>query len=122
MRFTVVLGVVAVASILALASPAHAQFGAIAYDNANCAWGDSWNFANQAAANMKAIAECKQPGCRAIAPIGAHLCGALATTPNCKGFGWASRPTRDAAALGAMQECQKFNAGQCSVKVSDCNR
>jgi hypothetical protein len=124
MRSAVLLaiGAAALASLVAGIRPAHAQYGAIAYDSANCAWGDSWNYPNQAAANTRALADCKGVGCKIVAPIGPHLCAALATTGNCKGWGWASRSTRDAASLGAMQECQKYNAGQCTLKVSDCNR
>jgi hypothetical protein len=124
MRRTSVLAIGLTAAVTAFASagPALAQYGAIAYDSANCAWGDSWNYPNQEAANTRALADCKGPGCRVVAKIGPHFCAALAATANCKGWGWASRPTRDAAALGAMQECQHYNAGQCAVRASDCNR
>jgi hypothetical protein len=116
-----VLAAIAAAG-LASASPALAQYGAIAYDTANCAWGDSWNFPNQAAADQKALAECKHPGCKVMTQIGPHQCGALAATPDCHGWGWATRPSRAAAELGAMQECQGHNAGQCAVKLGDCDR
>jgi len=116
------IGLAAVVTAFVGASPARAQSGAIAYDSANCAWGDSWNFPNQEAANARALAGCRGAACRVVAPIGPHLCGALAATANCRGWGWATRPTRDAAALGAMEECQHYNAGQCTVRVSDCNR
>ena len=106
----------------AAAHPALAQYGAIAYDTTNCAWGDSWNYANQAEANAKAIAECKHPGCRVVAQIGPHQCGALAATADCHGWGWFRGPSRDGASLGAMKECQKYNAGQCTVKSNDCDR
>jgi hypothetical protein len=124
MRTIVLLAIVAavLGGLAAGIRPAHAQYGAIAYDSANCAWGDSWNYANQAAASARALADCKGAGCKVVAPIGPNFCAALATTANCKGWGWASRSTRDAASLGAMQECQKYNAGQCTLKVSDCNR
>lgn len=113
---------VALIGVLAIAAPAFADFGAIAYDNASCAFGRSWNYATQAEAASKATAECNHPGCRVIASIGPRQCGALAVTPNCRGFGWATRPSKDAAELKAMQDCQRDNPGQCSVKVSDCNR
>jgi hypothetical protein len=123
MRFTALLSLTFVAVvILAMnARPALAQQGAIAYDQNNCAWGDSWNFATQAQAQAKAMAECNHAGCRIMAQIGPRQCGALAATPNCKGWGWATRPTRAASELGAMQECQGANAGQCTVRLSDCN-
>jgi hypothetical protein len=118
----VAIGLAAVITVFASGGPARAQYGAIAYDSANCAWGDSWNYASQAAASARALADCKGAACKVVAPIGPNMCAALATTANCKGWGWASRSTRDAASLGAMQECQKYNAGQCTLKVSDCNR
>jgi len=118
------LGVAVAAALASMvaAGPALAQLGAIAYDGHNCAWGDSWNYGSRAEANAKALLECKRPGCRVVTEIGPHQCGALATTGDCHGWGWATRPTRDAASLGAMMECQKYNAGQCAVQLSDCDR
>jgi Domain of unknown function (DUF4189) len=116
------IGAAALASLVAGIRPAQAQYGAIAYDSANCAWGDSWNYANQAAANTRALADCKGDGCKIVAPIAPHFCGALASTANCKGWGAATRPTKDAALLAAMQDCQHYNTGQCTVRASDCNR
>jgi len=124
MRFTALLSLalVALAGLATSARPALAQQGAIAYDQNNCAWGASWNYADQAQAQAKAMAECNHAGCRVLAQIGPNQCGALAATPNCKGWGWATRPTRAAAELGAMEECQGANSGQCTVRVSDCDR
>jgi hypothetical protein len=116
------IALLALASLVAGARPALAQSGAIAYDQNNCAWGDSWNAANQALANAAALGACKYGSCQVLAQIGPNQCGALAATPNCKGWGWATRPNRADSELGAMQECQKYNAGQCTVRVSDCNR
>jgi hypothetical protein len=123
MRLTALLSLALVAlfSLAMSARPALAQQGAIAYDRANCAWGDSWNFGNSAAADAAAMAKCNHPGCQLMTQIGPHQCGALASTPNCSGYGWATRPNRAAAELGAMQQCQGYNAGQCILRLSDCN-
>jgi hypothetical protein len=122
MRFTLLLAASLLASLVAGTMPVRAQSGAIAYDSHNCAWGDSWNFPNPGAAADRALANCKHPGCRVVAQIGPRQCAALAATADCHGWGWASRGGRAEAELGAMQECQKYNAGQCTVRLSDCNR
>jgi hypothetical protein len=124
MRTIVLLAIVAavLGGLAAGIRPAHAQYGAIAYDSANCAWGDSWNYATQAAADARALADCKGAACKIVAPIAPHFCGALAATANCKGWGAATRPTKDGALLAAIQDCQHYNAGQCTVRASDCNR
>jgi hypothetical protein len=113
--------IIALVGILADSGPAFAH-GAIAYDNESCAFGRSWNYPTPDGAADKAMAECKHPGCKIVAKIGPRQCGALAVTANCKGYGWAVRPSKDAAELKAMQDCQRDNTGQCSVKVSDCDR
>jgi hypothetical protein len=112
----------ALIGIVAGAVPAFADFGAIAYDQRNCAVGRSWHFDNPRRAADTALAECGHPGCKVVLEVGPGQCGAIAITPNCHGFGWATRPSRDAAQLSAMMECQHSNAGQCSVRTVDCNR
>jgi hypothetical protein len=112
----------ALIGIVASAVPAFADFGAIAYDQRNCAVGRSWHFDNPHRAADTALAECGHPGCKVVLEVGPGQCGAIAITPNCHGYGWATRPTRDAAQLSAMTECQHYNAGQCSVRTVDCNR
>ena len=108
--------------VLTIAAPAFADFGAIAYDKDNCAFGRSWHYDNPQRAADVALHECAHPGCRVLLEVGPAQCGAVAVTGNCHGFGWAKRETRDAASLAAMQACQRFNAGQCSPKIVDCNR
>jgi hypothetical protein len=117
----IALAVTLALGVLASAGPARAQYGAIAYDQNNCAWGDSWNYANPALASANALSSCKAAGCKVLAQIGPAQCGALAATGNCRGWGWATRPTRAESELAAMQECQKYNAGQCTLKLSDCD-
>jgi hypothetical protein len=122
MRHTGICTAAALLGVLASAGPALADFGAVAYDQQNCAFGRSWRQESARRAADVALAECAHPGCHVVLEVGAGQCGAVAITANCHGFGYAKRPSRDAAELAAMQECQKFNAGQCSPKIVDCNR
>jgi Domain of unknown function (DUF4189) len=109
-------------AILAGAGPAFADFGAIAYDQHNCAVGRSWHYDNPRRAADVAIAECGHRGCQVVLQVGPGQCGAIAITNDCHGYGWAKRDTRDSARLAAMENCQHYNAGQCSVRTVDCNR
>jgi Domain of unknown function (DUF4189) len=102
--------------------PALADFGAIAYDQHNCAVGRSWHYGNPQKASDVALAECGHRGCKVILEVGPGQCGAIAVTPDCHGYGWAKRDSRDGARLAAMENCQRYNAGQCSVRTVDCNR
>jgi hypothetical protein len=99
-----------------------AEYGAIACDTSSLKWGDSWHAATLAQANTLAMNECATAGCKIVIEIGPGLCGSLATAPNPAGWGAASRGTRAAAELGAMENCQNANAGQCKVQASDCNQ
>ena len=113
---------VGVAGIVASGAPAMADFGAIAYDQRNCAVGRSWHYDNPSHARDVALAECGHRDCRVILEVGPGQCGAIAVTPDCHGYGWAKRDSRDGARLAAMENCQHYNAGQCSVRTVDCNR
>jgi hypothetical protein len=116
-------GIIGLASLLALSVPAFAaEYGAIAYDTGTGKMGWTWHGPSVAQANAGAISACVTAGCKVVIEIGSGMCGALATTPNGKGWGAASRSTRDAAQLGAMEDCQKANTGQCKVQTSDCNQ
>jgi hypothetical protein len=113
---------VTVIGSLASALPALADFGAIAWDERNCAVGRSWHYDSPRQAAERALAECGHAGCRVVLEVGSGQCGALAVTPNCHGYGWARRESRDAARYSAMVNCQNYNAGQCSIRTVDCNR
>jgi hypothetical protein len=99
-----------------------AEYGAIAYDGGTGRWGDSWHYASVAAANGRALSECATGRCKIVIEIGPGQCGALATAPNPTGWGAATRGSRAASELGAMQACQNANSGQCKVVMSDCNK
>jgi hypothetical protein len=119
----IVAGLVGLGVFSSLATAASAaEYGAIAYDTGTGRWGDSRHYVTVGGATTKALAECAAAGCKTVIEIGPALCGALANTANYKGWGAASRSTRAAAELGAMEACQNANTGQCRLQVSDCNQ
>jgi hypothetical protein len=118
-------GIFASAVLLGLAAgaaPAFADFGAIAYDEHNCAVGRSWHFNNPERAKSVALGECGHPGCRVVLEVGPGQCGAIAVTPNCHGYGWAKRPSRGEAEISALNDCRHYTgAGDCTIRTSDCS-
>ncbi len=112
----------ALASILLAATPALAGYGAIAWDHDTGKRGWSWNEATAQKAADKARSECGASGCKIILHTGAGQCAALATIDTGKFVGAAARKTKDDARLAAMANCQKGKAGDCIVRVSDCNK
>jgi Domain of unknown function (DUF4189) len=120
---SIVSGVIGMASVAAFSTAASAaEYGAMAYDVGSGMVGSSWHAPTLAAANAVALQTCKTAGCKIIIEIGPGMCGALATAPNPTGWGSASRGKRSDADLSAMEVCQHYNAGQCKVQVSDCNK
>lgn len=112
----------ALASILLPAAPALAGYGAIAWDKESGKRGWSWNEATAQKAAEVALSECGAGGCKVIMRTSAAQCAALATIETGKFVGAAWRKTKDAARLAALANCQKGNAGDCVVRVSDCNK
>ncbi len=94
----------------------------MAYDTGTGHIGSSWHGGTLAIANAAALKACNSSGCKIVIEIGPGMCGALATAANPTGWGAASRGSRSNADLGAMEVCQHYNAGQCTVQVSDCNK
>ena len=118
------LAVAAAAGAVALAAggPAHAGFGAVAYDQDSGKYGATWNQPTQARAYELALKQCDSPNCRvyAVEPKG---CGALALSNKDKAWGGADRETLAAAKKDAVERCQTHTtAGQCEVRVSGCNK
>ena len=107
---------------LGSAAPAFAEYGAFARDEATGKYGFSWNEANQKQADDAAIKGCNTTGCKVVFQVGPKQCGAIAQTDDAKIWGGAKRPTKAAAELAAMQNCQKRTKVQCAVKGSECNR
>jgi hypothetical protein len=120
-----VTGLVALIGVFASAAPAVAEYGSIAYDRTNCAWGRSWNYADQNGADARAMSECNAQGsnCQVVAQVGPDQCGAVAATDSCSGYGWATRSSTNNAQVVAIEQCQNYNPGvSCSVKVTVCSR
>ena len=107
---------------LALAAPAHAGFGAVAYDQNTGKYGASWNEATQAAAYEKALKQCDSGGCR-VHPVEPKGCGALAMSDKDQAWGGADRESLDAAKRDAVVHCQTHTkTGTCTVRLSGCNK
>ena len=105
------------ASLLLIALPAHAQYGAIAWDKETGKYGASWNQVTAQRAADVALSECGSTGCKVVIRPGRRECAALATTENGKYAGGAARRGRDDARLAALANCKKGNAGECTVRV-----
>jgi hypothetical protein len=104
------------------AGPAMAAYGAFAYDDDAHRYGYSWNQETERAADEAALKGCKSDKCKVVFRTGPKTCGAIALTADDKVWGGASRDTRPAAELAAMENCQKRTSGQCKVRASECNR
>jgi Domain of unknown function (DUF4189) len=105
-----------------LPTPAFAGFGAIAWDQVSGQRGWSWNQPTAQKAGEVALSECGASGCKVVIHTVARQCAALATTQDGKAAGGAARKTKDAARLAALADCQKRGAGDCVVRVGDCNK
>jgi len=114
-------GFAALVTVMA-AAPALAGYGAFAYDEKTGKSGFSWNEANQKQADDAAIKGCNTTACKVVFRLGPKKCGAIALTDDGKIWGGADRPTKAAAELAAIQNCQKRTKVQCAIKGSECNR
>ena len=108
--------------VLVPGGPALAQYGAIAWDKETGKYGASWNQGTQKGADEVAMSDCGAGGCKVIIRTERAMCAALATNDSGKYAGGAARKNRDAARIAAMKNCQKGNAGECIVRVTDCNK
>jgi Domain of unknown function (DUF4189) len=112
----------ALASVVLPVTPSLAAYGAIAWDKESGKRGWSWNQPTAKKAAEVALSECGASGCKVVIHTGAGVCAALATTADGKFAGGAARKTKDDARLAALTNCQKGKAGDCIVRVSDCNK
>lgn len=99
-----------------------AQYGAVAWDEGSGKYGASWDKESPQRAAEAAIAECGATGCKVVIRPGRRECAALATTENGKYAGGAARRDRESARLAALANCKKGKAGECIVRVTDCNK
>jgi len=115
-------GLLALALTHLTAMPAFAQYGAIAWDKETGKYGASWNQATAQRAADVSLSECGSTGCKVVIRPGRSECAALATTENGKYAGGAARRGRDNARLAALANCKKGKAGDCTIRVTDCNK
>jgi hypothetical protein len=101
---------------------AFGAFGAFALDEASGRYGFSWNEYDQPRAEDAAIKSCNTTACKVVFRVSPKQCGAIALTDDGKIWGGATRPTKAAAELAALQGCQKRTRVQCTVKAAECNR
>src|SRR5271169_4262954 len=109
-------------SLQLAAVPALAEYGAIAWDRETGKYGASWNKATAQDAAEAAMSDCGATGCKVIIRTRRAMCASLATNESGKYAGGASRKDREAARLAALKDCQKGKAGECIVRVTDCNK
>jgi len=102
--------------------PGLGDYGAIAWDPETGKRGWSWKQQTQSRADELALSECGASGCKIIMRTGRRECAALATTETGKYVGAARRKDHDAARLAALKDCEKGKAGECIVRVTDCNK
>jgi hypothetical protein len=120
-RLWTTIALLAFASAMLPSVPAHAGYGAIAWDTETGKAGWIWNRPTPREAAQQALRECGASGCRlVIKPTSA--CAALATIGNGKAIGAAARKTQDEARSAALTDCQKRGAGECVVRASGCNK
>jgi hypothetical protein len=94
-----------------------AQWGALAYNSANGAYGFSYNYASKYDADRRALNECGY-GCQVVLRFG-NGCAAYATGYD-GSYGWGHYPTRYAAEQRALAECSARGGG-CAIRVWACN-
>jgi uncharacterized protein DUF4189 len=117
-------GLIALTGVFASTAPAFAEYGSIAYDRTNCAWGRSWNYPDQSGADQRAMSECSSQGssCQVVAQVAPGQCGSVAATDSCSGYGWATRSNTNDAQIVALEQCRNYNPGlTCTIKVSVCS-
>jgi Domain of unknown function (DUF4189) len=120
--FWTAVALLALGYTLLPALPALAGYGAVAWDRGTGKYGTSWNQPSPKRAEEVALGECGASGCKVVAKIGPAMCGALATTADGKHAGAAWRKDREAARLAAIKSCDKDQAGECTVRATDCNK
>ncbi|MGE5271454.1 MAG: DUF4189 domain-containing protein [Thiohalocapsa sp.] len=112
-------------SLAAVARPAEAGFGAVAYDQNTGKYGAAWNEPTQATAYEQALRQCASPGC-IVHPVEPKGCGALALSDKDQEghihWGGADRVKLEQAQRDAVAHCKTHTAGTCTIRVSGCNK
>ncbi len=121
-RTTIIAAGFAAFSMLALAGPALAGYGALAFDEAAQKHGLSSNEESQAKADDVAMKECGSDKCKIVFRTAARECGAIAVAGSGNGWGAGKHAQKATAELAAMTNCQKRIKGQCKIRGAECNR
>lgn len=107
----------------AAATPAFAEFGAFARDDATAKFGLSWGKQTQRQADEAAMKDCSGSACKIVFRTRSKQCSAVATAVKGNAWGASDRGNRkDAVELAALKGCQKRSSEQCEVRASGCNR
>jgi hypothetical protein len=123
MQRALLLALVICAALASAATPAFAEFGAFARDEASAKLGLSWGKATQKQADEAAMKDCGESSCKIVFRTHSHQCSAVATAEEGKAWGASDRGNRkEAVELAALNGCQKRVKGQCKVRASGCNR
>ncbi|HEX3862573.1 MAG TPA: DUF4189 domain-containing protein [Stellaceae bacterium] len=120
-RSILMAGALAISAVLT-AAPAFAADGAFAHDESTGKYGLSWNEKNPRAAEEAALKGCASSQCKVVFRTTTGECGAIAMNDSGKVWGGAKRPSREAAQLAAIENCQKRTGGQCKIRGAECNR
>jgi uncharacterized protein DUF4189 len=113
--------VLALGMLLLTGLPAHADFGAVAYDATTGKRGWSIHEATPQKAERAALSACGAGQCKVVIRVAPKRCAAVAGIEGKKFIGAAARPSRDSARVAALADCQKRASGDCVVQFSDCN-
>jgi hypothetical protein len=106
------------AVLVCASSPSFADnFGALAYDRASGAWGVSYNYPSQRAADSSALSRCA-PACSVVVRF-SNTCAAYATG-NGTSEGWGYDAVRRNAERRALAECSA-RGGNCKIEIWACN-
>jgi len=111
------LSCVCAVMLLPAAAVARDQWGALAFNNANRAYGFSYNYYSEYDAGQRALAECGR-GCRLVLRFG-NGCAAYATGYQ-GAYGWGHAYSRYDAEQIALNECGAHGGG-CQIRVWGCN-
>ena len=120
-RLWIAIALLAYGYTLLPTMPASAGYGAIARDESTGKYGRSFNQPTRKLAEERALGECGASGCKILTWAGPARCLALATSEDGKQAAAVQRQDRDAARLAALKLCPK-TAGECVVRVTDCNK
>ncbi|RMF40009.1 MAG: DUF4189 domain-containing protein [Alphaproteobacteria bacterium] len=111
----------AAAALMFTATAASADYGAIYFSQDTGAYGYSWNYRTQEAAEDAAYNECrKQARDCAMATWFKNACGALAIADG-NGWGASWGNTIRAAERKALKTCRDYNNTGCRIEISFCS-